>query len=137
MAKLKDSDTLTEGVRVRAIAQYIPAQSDPEKKRYFFAYRVTISNESESEVKLLSRHWIIIDSDGSRTDVQGPGVVGEQPTLEPGKSFTYTSFCPLPTDFGTMEGFYQMRREDGYEFQAEVGRFFLAANAEIEENVVF
>lgn len=137
MAKLRDSITTTEEISVRAIAQYIPAQSDPEKNRYFFAYRVTITNKGELPVRLLSRHWIIIDSDGQRTDVQGPGVVGEQPYLEPGKSFTYTSYCPLVTDFGTMEGFFQMRRSDGHEFEAEIGRFYLAANAEIEEGVTF
>ncbi len=124
-----DSDTTTEGVRVRAVAQFLPEQSSPGEDRFFFSYRVVISNEGRDPARLLSRHWIIIDSDGRRTDVRGPGVVGHTPRLESGDSFEYTSFCPLRTDFGTMEGFYRMQRDDGETFEAEIGRFYLATNA--------
>lgn len=124
-----DSDTTTEGIRVRAVAQFLPDQSNPEEDRFFFSYRVVISNEGAKPARLLSRHWIIIDSDGRRTDVRGPGVVGHTPRLETGDNFEYTSFCPLRTDFGTMEGFYRMQRDDDDIFEAEIGRFYLASNA--------
>lgn len=135
MPKLRESITKTEDITIRAIAQYIPTQSDPQKNRYFFAYRVTIINQGDLPMRLLSRHWIIIDSDGQKTEVKGPGVVGEQPYLEKGQTFSYTSYCPLITDFGTMEGFFHIRLTNGHEFLAEIGRFYLAANAEIEEGV--
>ena len=124
-----DSDTITQGIRVKAVAWYMPEHSNPEQNRFFFSYRISITNEGDSAARLLSRHWIIIDSHGKRTDVKGPGVVGHTPRLEPGESFKYNSFCPLETDFGTMEGFFQMKRDDGESFDSEIGRFYLASNA--------
>jgi ApaG protein len=94
-----------------------------------FAYRITIANEGTKRARLLSRHWVIINGDGDREDVQGPGVVGKTPNLAPGDDFEYTSFCPLDTEWGTMEGTFQMQREDGSTFDAVVGRFFLTVNA--------
>lgn len=123
------SDTITHGIRVRAAAHYLPGQSSPAEGRYMFAYRIVISNESASSVKLLSRHWVIINGNGVRQDVEGPGVVGKTPALEPGGSFKYTSFCPLDTEWGSMEGTYRMERDEGEEFDAVIGRFFLATNA--------
>ena len=122
------SDTLTDGIRVRVAAQYIEAQSDPERKHWVYAYRVVISNEGQVRAKLLSRHWIIRDANNDVEEVRGPGVVGENPDLEPGESFEYMSGCPLSTEWGTMEGRYRMQRPDGEEFDALIGRFFLAPN---------
>lgn len=123
------SDQTTRGIRVRTQPFYVPDQSDPEAGRYFFAYQVTISNEGDIAAQVLSRHWIIIDGDGDREEVKGPGVVGESPTLQPGKSFNYTSACPLETPWGTMEGTYQMRDADGVTFDAAIARFTLAMEA--------
>lgn len=123
------SDTITHGIRVRAAAHYLPGQSSPGEGRYMFAYRIVISNESAGRAKLLSRHWVIINANGERQDVEGPGVVGKTPALEPGESFKYTSFCPLDTEWGSMEGTYSMQRDEGEEFDVVIGRFFLATNA--------
>lgn len=129
MARPFMSDTVTEEIRVRAVSQYLPTQSNPAEHRYMFAYRIVISNEGTRWAKLLSRHWVIINADGERQDVEGPGVVGKTPALSLGDSFEYTSFCPLDTEWGTMEGTYQMQRENGEIFDVNIGRFFLATNA--------
>lgn len=106
---------------------YVPERSAPELDRFFFAYRIRIWNEGADTVQLLSRHWIITDGDGNTEEVRGPGVVGQQPVLECGQAFEYTSFCPLPTPLGCMRGFFQMiYLEDGEGFEAEVGVFTLA-----------
>jgi ApaG protein len=84
-----------------------------------------ISNEGDQPARLLRRHWLIIDADGHREEVRGPGVVGETPRLEPGKAFKYQSFCPLKTRWGTMEGSYTMQRDDGSTFEASIARFYL------------
>lgn len=123
------SKTVTEGVRVRAAALYLPDQSQPAAGRYMFAYRVSIGNEGTQRVRLLSRHWVIINGSGDREDVEGPGVVGKFPSLAPGEQFEYTSFCPLDTEWGTMEGSFRMQREDGTLFDVIIARFFLAATA--------
>ena len=119
------SDTTTEGIRIRVSAQYLPDQSLPEHKRYAFVYRVRITNEGGTTVQLLNRHWTIVDRTGHTEEVHGPGVVGEQPVLEPGQGFEYTSGCPLPTPFGSMAGIFDMQRTDGTEFEAEVALFQL------------
>ncbi len=123
------SETVTEGVRVRAAALYMPDQSQPAARKYVFAYRIGITNEGTQRVRLLSRHWVIINGSGDREDVQGPGVVGKFPSLGPGEHFEYTSFCPLDTEWGTMEGSFRMQREDGETFDVMIGRFFLATTA--------
>lgn len=123
------SDTITDGIRVEAVAWYRPDQSNPESNRYLFSYRIRLSNEGPAWAKLRSRHWIIINANGDRQDVQGPGVVGETPELTSGDVFEYSSFCPLDTEWGTMEGTYEMVREDGTQFDAVIGRFYLAVNA--------
>lgn len=120
------SDCTTEGVRVGAAAFYMPDESDPHMQRYLFGYRIVIANNGELPAKLLSRHWIILDANGRREEVNGPGVVGETPALAPGQAFEYTSYCPLPTPWGTMEGTYTMQRPDGTLFEAKIGRFYLA-----------
>ena len=120
------SDTTTRGVRVEVQSSYVPERSAPRDSRYFFAYKIRISNRSEETVQLLSRHWVITDGDGNVEHVRGPGVVGEQPVLEPGESFEYTSFCPLPTPIGSMHGTYQMVTPGGSSFDAEIAPFSLA-----------
>ena len=96
------------------------------KKRFFFAYHITIQNESNSPAKLLSRYWNITDAEGNVEEVRGPGVVGYQPRLEQGQSFEYTSFCPLTTEFGVMHGIFHMIRDNGKKFDAIIKPFKLA-----------
>ena len=122
------SDTITDGIRIRVAAEFVEEQSDPERGLYLYKYRVVIENVGEQRACLLSRHWIIRDADGNQREVKGPGVVGEHPDLAPGETFVYMSGCPLATEWGTMEGTYRMRRDDGSEFDAAIGRFFLARN---------
>lgn len=120
------SDTSTRGIRVKVESVYVEERSDPGAGYYFFAYHVTVSNEGPVGAQLVSREWIITDSDGNEERVQGPGVVGEQPVLAPGETFEYTSFCPLRTSIGTMQGSYTMRSESGDTFAAEIAAFTLA-----------
>ncbi|MCC6580259.1 MAG: Co2+/Mg2+ efflux protein ApaG [Phycisphaeraceae bacterium] len=124
------SDVTTSGIRVGATAFYLPSESSPVDQKYVFGYRIVILNEGELPAQLVSRHWIIIDGDGKRREVQGPGVVGQTPRLEPGQAFKYTSFAVLPTDWGTMEGQYQMRHDDGNAFDVAIGRFWLTMDKE-------
>ncbi len=120
------SSAITRGVRVDVESEYVPERSNPDQDVYFFTYHVRIANTGEETVQLISRHWIITNGDGRREEVRGPGVIGQQPRLEPGQSFNYSSFCPLNTPFGMMHGTYQMVTEDGKEFNAEVAPFKLA-----------
>jgi ApaG protein len=119
------STAVSEGVRVEVASRYVPEESSPAGERYFFAYTVHISNEGRRTVQLRSRHWIITDARGRIEHVRGAGVVGQQPVLAPGESFEYTSACPLATPYGTMHGSYQMVREDGSGFEAEIAPFEL------------
>lgn len=105
---------------------YLPDRSFPREKHYHFAYHIVITNIGSDTVQLISRHWIITDSDGDVQEVRGPGVVGEQPVLHPGASFEYTSSCPLKTTVGTMHGTYQMVKADGETFDARIAAFTLA-----------
>jgi len=120
------SNTVSQGIRVKAEPFFVPDRSDPDANVFFFAYQITISNEGDAPAQLLSRHWIITDGEGETEHVRGPGVVGDQPRLEPGGSYEYTSFCPLPTPVGTMQGSYQMVRDTGEGFDAEIAAFTLA-----------
>jgi ApaG protein len=120
------SDTTTNGIRVQVETQYLPDQSSPRDNQYLFAYRIRISNEGTETAQLISRHWVITDADGHVEQVQGPGVVGEQPVLGPGSTFEYTSFCPLRTSVGTMQGTYQMVKANGDSFDATIAPFTLA-----------
>lgn len=123
------SDTVTEGIRVQAEAAYLPDQSHPAANKYVFAYSISIANEGTKRARLLSRHWVIINGNGDREDVEGPGVVGKYPNLGTGDVFEYTSFCPLDTEWGTMEGTYRMQRDDGTTFDVNIGRFYLTMQA--------
>jgi len=121
------SEATTEGIRVSVQARYVEQRSDPARNVYFFAYAVTIHNVGTAPAKLESRHWVITDGKGEEQHVKGPGVVGEQPRLDPDQAFTYESFCPLETPEGAMRGTYQMVRDDGATFDAEVATFALSA----------
>lgn len=122
------SEIVTDGIRVKAEPHYLAERSIPEENQFLFTYKISIFNEGGAWAKLKSRHWIIIDSDGKREDVYGPGVVGEEPELEPGEEYTYSSFCPLGTNFGTMEGTFSMVRRNGESFEARIARFYLTTN---------
>lgn len=113
-------------INISVETAYLDDQSAPDENRYVFAYTITIRNEGSEPAKLLSRHWIITDGNGDTQEVQGAGVVGEQPHLEPGKQFRYTSGTVLDTPVGTMHGSYQMRADDGHEFDADIPVFRLS-----------
>jgi len=115
----------TEGVHVAVQSYFLNEQSEPEEGQYVWAYRIKISNKSDTPVKLLSRHWIITDGVGGIHEVRGEGVVGEQPLISPGDSFIYTSGTPLSTPSGFMGGSYEMRRTDGHTFDVEIPAFSL------------
>ena len=105
---------------------YIAAQSDPTAQRYVFAYTITIRNHSEESVQLLRRYCLITDANGKQTEVEGDGVVGEQPTLAPGSSYQYTSGAVLETPVGTMQGHYEMQTGQQERFHAAIPLFRLA-----------
>ena len=115
----------TRGVRVRVVASYLPEQSDPEEGRWVWAYMIEVDNEGDETVQLVDRHWIITDAQGRVEEVRGPGVVGEQPVLEPGDTYEYTSGCPLGTDSGVMVGSYGMVTAAGERFEAAIPAFSL------------
>lgn len=119
------SNTETEGLRVQVVSEFVEQRSDPARGVYFFAYRVLLTNQGDRPARLVSRHWVITDGNGKVENVRGPGVVGKHPDLGPGDSFEYVSFCPLPTPIGSMRGSYQMVRDDGSAFDAEIGEFAL------------
>lgn len=119
------SEAVTNNVRVEVESQYSPEQSQPFQNQWFFHYTVRITNEGDETVQLLSRHWTITDATGHAKEVEGPGVVGEQPVLAPGESFNYTSGCELNTSTGIMRGTYQMVDEDGGYFDVEIAPFAL------------
>lgn len=130
------SDITTHGIRVGATAYYLPEESEADDGRFFFGYRIVIHNTRDDTVQLLTRHWDIIDGDGDIKQVDGKGVVGEQPTLQPGQAFRYNSFCPLETSWGTMEGHYQFRAEDGKRFDVVIDRFYLTTEQILEPEAV-
>jgi ApaG protein len=113
-------------IGVAAKAVYVADQSDPSRNHYVFAYTITVTNTGTVAAQLVSRHWIITDSDHHVQEVKGLGVVGQQPLLKPGESFEYTSGANLSTPVGTMRGSYQMIAEDGRAFEAEIPPFTLS-----------
>ena len=129
MKALFPNAATTDGVTVRVSVSYLPEQSEPERGRWFWAYHIRLENEGADTVQLLTRHWVITDGRGARHSVEGEGVVGEQPVIEPGASFDYVSGCPLATPSGAMQGNYRMVREDGAIFDVEIPRFSLFAPA--------
>jgi len=116
-------NNITVGVETR----YIEEQSNPDQNYYVFAYTITIQNQGRQQAQLLTRHWVITDSNHKVQEVRGDGVVGEQPVLEPGEQFVYTSGTMIETSVGTMKGSYQMRALDGSRFEATIDEFVLSA----------
>jgi len=116
---------MTHDIEISVQPIYMEERSEPEDGEYFWAYRVTIANKSDRRVKLLSRYWRITDGKGKVEEVRGPGVVGEQPVLEPGDSYQYTSGCPLTTPSGFMVGRYTMADGSGQTFEVDIPAFSL------------
>lgn len=121
------SDAVTKSIRVEVMSRHSPENSRSQQGEWTFEYTVRITNQGSDTVQLLSRHWIITDALDHVEEVQGPGVVGEQPVLGPGQSFQYSSWCPLKTPTGMMRGTYQMVREDGERFDIDIAPFGLKA----------
>ncbi|WP_150046854.1 MULTISPECIES: Co2+/Mg2+ efflux protein ApaG [Methylomonas] len=113
-------------VLVEARPQYIESQSSPEQNRFVFAYTVTITNVGSVPARLLTRHWLITDANGKVQEVNGEGVVGEHPYLNPGDSFRYTSAAMIETPVGVMQGKYQMQADTGESFSANIPKFTLS-----------
>jgi len=121
------SDAVTESIRVEVLARYSPENSQALQSDWVFQYTVRITNQGTDTVQLISRHWIITDALEHIEEVRGLGVIGEQPVLGPGESFKYSSWCPLKTPTGMMQGTYQMVRSDGSQFDVDVAPFGLKA----------
>jgi ApaG protein len=119
---------MTDGLRVTVRPSYSAEHSDPMEPRYVFVYRIRLENQGERTAQLLWRHWYIHDEVAGDSEVQGEGVVGEQPVLAPGDVHEYESFCVLRGPLGHMEGYYEFRRTDGSKFRAEIPRFILDAD---------
>lgn len=115
----------TRSIEVTVQPSYLEEQSSPENRHFVWAYHVQIKNHGAERVQLLNRYWRITDARGTVQEVEGPGVVGEQPILLPGGSFRYTSGCPLPTPSGIMEGRYEMQKDDGERFWIKIPAFSL------------
>ena len=120
------SVALTQGIRVEVKSTYLAERSNPGDAYFMFAYHVRISNQGDETAQLLSRRWVITDGEGRQEMVEGPGVVGEQPILEPGQEFQYTSYCPLPTAVGAMQGAYRMITRSGQLFEVKIAPFTLS-----------
>ena len=118
-------DTSPYRLAITVATRYLPADSQPDGDRYAFAYTIHIRNDGELPARLLGRHWIITDGSGDVREVEGEGVVGEQPWLRPGEDFTYTSGAVLPTPVGSMHGRYRMLADDGTHFDAPIPAFTL------------
>jgi ApaG protein len=123
-----DAET-TDGVTVRVVTNFLEDQSSPAQNRWFWSYHIRLENHRDDPVQLLTRHWKITDGRGMISHVDGDGVVGEQPVLQPGGSHDYVSGCPLATSHGMMEGHYRFIRADGSTFLVEIPRFRLVAPA--------
>ncbi len=121
----------TDNILIKAESAYIKEQSKPEKNHFVFSYTMTIINSSDETVQLLSRHWLIKDSNYRIEEVIGDGVVGEQPILEPNQGFQYSSGAMLQTDVGTMEGFYYFKLADNSKIKVSIPLFVLSVPRKI------
>ena len=121
MTEIKQYD-----IRVSVKTEYLPSESDEDNNRFVFAYTITVENYGSEPAKLLSRHWLITDAESHVQEVKGKGVIGEQPHLQPGEAFSYTSGTMIETQVGSMQGSYQMVADDGYTFEATITPFTLA-----------
>lgn len=123
-------NTTTQDIEITVQSRYMPEHSIPRENHYFFVYFITITNKGNYSVQLLRRHWEIFDSNGEKRQVDGEGVVGETPVIEPGESYHYNSGCNLVSEIGYMEGYYHMKRLfDESEFNALIPRFNLMVPA--------
>ena len=113
-------------IHIQVATDYVDEQSAPESDRYVFAYTITIANNGNVPARLISRHWIITDANGKVQEVSGDGVVGEQPHLNPGEEFRYSSGAVLETPVGSMQGLYRMEADNGVNFDAPIAPFTLA-----------
>lgn len=125
----------TQDILIEVFPSYVPERSSPENKQFFYSYKIKITNNSEVACRIIHRHWKIKDGNGKVYDVQGSGVVGEQPMLKPNESFEYTSFCPLHSPYGNMRGKYQMIDELGERFWVAVPVFFFRPPKDLLEEV--
>jgi len=121
------NETADYSLEIQIATQFLDEESAPDDDRYVFAYTIRIRNLGRLPAQLVARHWLITDANGRTEEVRGDGVIGEQPRLEPGEQFTYTSGATLPTAVGTMEGSYDMLGDDGTRFDAPIPPFTLAA----------
>lgn len=121
----------TQDILIEVYPHYVPERSAPEHNQYFYAYKIVITNNGKVACRVIHRHWKIKDGNGKTYDVQGSGVVGEQPMLQPGEHFEYTSFCPLHSPYGNMRGKYQMIDEFGNRFWITVPVFFFRPPREL------
>ena len=119
---------MENNVIVNAVSEYVPELSKQYDSIYYYLYEVTIQNKSRKKIKLLSRHWDISDGSGKKKQIDGDGVVGKNPIINPGEMFKYKSYCPLKTEFGFMSGFYTMKNEDGDVFKVAIPEFPLVLN---------
>ena len=113
-------------IKIDVETAYLPEQSDPEKQRFVFSYHITITNHERQPIQLLRRRWVIVDGNEQTQEVEGEGVVGEQPVIAPTESYSYTSGTVLATRVGSMQGHYQMQTDDGETFNADIEPFTLA-----------
>ncbi len=120
-------NTLTPDFQISAKVVYVPTESRPEESYFFFAYKISIKNTGNSPAQLMSRHWLITNALGAKEEVRGPGVVGQQPKIQPGQVFEYDSACPLTTNTGTMTGRYFFIAENGETFSIEIPEFYMIA----------
>ena len=118
-----------QAIHITVKSRHLPQESDPSAQRYVFAYTITIENNSNEASQLLNRHWIITDGQGDIEEVQGPGVVGQQPRIQPGEGFRYSSGAILNTPVGVMQGKYEFVTDAGHHFDVEIPQFSLAVSA--------
>lgn len=123
-----------QAITVTTHTSYIPEQSDSASQKFVWAYEITILNGTDEIIQLLTRCWKITEMSGKIEEISGPGVVGLQPLIKPGKRFTYSSFCQLTTPQGTMEGFFEMQNLDEIHFNVNIPKFILSAPSSITKS---
>jgi ApaG protein len=126
-------ERITRGIRISVEPNYLEAQSDPEDRRFVWAYTVRIDNNSGETVQLRNRYWRITDATGATEEVWGEGVVGQQPVIRPGEGFEYTSGAPLGTPSGLMVGRYEMEAANGETFEVDIPAFSLDSPHEFRQ----
>jgi len=136
MLKQTSSDSITNDIRVQVVPEFLGIRENNGVMENIFSYHITITNAGTITVNLQRRYWLIIDADGYHEEVEGEGVVGFTPLIEPNMSFSYTSMCPLKTDWGTMEGFFTMYDENSQKLKVQVNRFYLVHPKLMESSVI-